>query len=403
MVEAVARAGPPTGSSEVPSIRFPLFDGFRAVAALAIVLTHVSFDTGFSVRSSLGPLFARADVGVSIFFLISGFLLYRPFVTRRLAGKRPPATAAFLWRRALRIYPAYWVALTAVLLLTDQQIPGRRAVLLWYGLAHTYDRQAVLGPILQSWTLAAEVAFYAFLPLYALLQRRAVPDHASAERRYRAELMGVGVLVLIAWTWRLVTWKLNTRYYGLYNTWLPAWLDQFGLGMLLAVLSAERAQTRTRAPLGLDRARAATACWLMAAAVFVLVAYGLGVGHSSPVYTPRDDLVVHAGYALVALLVLLPGVFGSPREGLVRRFLGHRTVQMLGVISYGVYLWHELWLRVYRRWADAPVAAVGGSFPRTAVAVLTLSILTASASWLLLERCLLRLKHRFPRTLRRHA
>lgn len=403
MVEALARTGPPSGPSDASMIRFPLFDGFRAIAAVAIVLTHVSFDTGFTVRSAFGPLFARADVGVPIFFLISGFLLYRPFVVRRLDGNRRPDSVSFLWRRAIRIYPAYWVALTAVLLLTEQQIPGNRAVFLWFGLAHTYDRSAVLGPILQSWTLATEVAFYLFLPLYALLQRRVVPDEAPAERRYRSELIGIALLVVVAWTWRLITWRLDTRYYGLYNTWLPAWLDQFGLGMLLAVISARRTQTGSAAPLGLDRARAATMCWLLAAALFVLVAYGLGVDYSSPIYSPRDDLVVHAGYAIVALLVLMPGIFGSPHVGLVRRCLGYRPVQALGVVSYGLYLWHELWLRVYRKWAGAPVSAVGGSFPRTVVAVLTLSILTASASWLLLERRVLRLKNRLPRPLRRPA
>ena len=181
-------------------------------------------------------------MGVPIFFLISGFLLYRPFVARRLANEPRPAAGAFLWRRALRIYPAYWLALTAVLLFTHQDIPGTKAVVLWYGLVHTYDKHAVLGPLLQSWTLAAEVAFYLFLPVYALVQHRVVTDEAPTERRYHAELVGIAVLVVIAWSWRLVTWHLQSRYYGLYNTWLPAWLDQFGLGMLLAVVSARWAQ-----------------------------------------------------------------------------------------------------------------------------------------------------------------
>ncbi|MEY2570996.1 MAG: hypothetical protein QOE63_1346, partial [Acidimicrobiaceae bacterium] len=214
MVEALGDRSERASPFDARVARFPLFDGFRAIAAIAIVLTHVSFDTGFTVRSSLGPLFARADVGVPIFFLISGFLLYRPFVARRLAAEPRPATGAFLWRRALRIYPAYWVALTAVLVFTDQAVPGKKAVVLWYGLVHTYDKHAVLGPLLQSWTLAAEVAFYLFLPVYAIVQRRAVPDDASPDRRYRAELVGIAALVLVAWTWRLCTWHLHSRYYG---------------------------------------------------------------------------------------------------------------------------------------------------------------------------------------------
>ena len=66
-----------------------LFGGFRAMAAVSVLLTHVAFDTGFDVRSSWGRYFARADVGVAVFFLISGFLLYRPFVASHLHGNAP--------------------------------------------------------------------------------------------------------------------------------------------------------------------------------------------------------------------------------------------------------------------------------------------------------------------------
>ena len=48
---------------------------------------------------------ARLDVGVAIFFLISGFLLYRPFVFARLGGEERPSTGAYAWRRFLRIVP----------------------------------------------------------------------------------------------------------------------------------------------------------------------------------------------------------------------------------------------------------------------------------------------------------
>ena len=110
---------------------------------------------------------------------------------------------------------------------------------------------------------------------------------------------------------------------------------------------------------------------------------------------------MHAGYAVVAFLVLLPGVFGRSDAGVVRRFLANRAVQLLGLVSYGIYLWHELWLRTYRRWAGAPAAGLGGSFPRTAMAVLALTVATAAVSWVVIERPLLRRKDRVPRILHR--
>src|SRR5215212_6043566 len=97
--------------------RFPLFDSLRAIAALSVVAFHAAFFAGmFTSESPLRPYLVRMDVGVSVFFLISGFLLYRPFVRARLGGEGTPHVGGYAWRRFLRIVPAYWVALTIVAL-----------------------------------------------------------------------------------------------------------------------------------------------------------------------------------------------------------------------------------------------------------------------------------------------
>src|SRR4051812_31787047 len=100
---------PPPGNR-----RFPLFDSLRAIAALAVFTTHVGFLTGANLHAWYGPYTARLDVGVAIFFLISGFLLYRPYVFARLHDRRPPRTRDYARRRLLRIVPAYWLALTVL-------------------------------------------------------------------------------------------------------------------------------------------------------------------------------------------------------------------------------------------------------------------------------------------------
>src|SRR3954451_5306241 len=97
--------------------RFPLVDSMRAIAALAVFGTHVAFFMGAYDGSPIGPYAQRLDVGVTGFFLISGFLLYRPFVLARQGGDALPAVGAYAWRRGLRIAPAYWVALTVSALL----------------------------------------------------------------------------------------------------------------------------------------------------------------------------------------------------------------------------------------------------------------------------------------------
>src|ERR1041385_2928445 len=94
--------------------RFPLCDSLRAIAALAVLTTHAAFFSGAVIggQAALRPYLARLDVGVTIFFLISGFLLYRPFARAHLREGHAPRTLAYGWRRVLRIVPAYWLALT---------------------------------------------------------------------------------------------------------------------------------------------------------------------------------------------------------------------------------------------------------------------------------------------------
>ena len=77
-----AYASDPTDSSAHPMGWFAGLDGLRAIAAFLIVLHHAGAASGLTFRSDLvGHLVARMDIGVSIFFVLSGFLLYRPFVT----------------------------------------------------------------------------------------------------------------------------------------------------------------------------------------------------------------------------------------------------------------------------------------------------------------------------------
>ena len=150
--------------------RFPLLDSVRAIAALSVVVFHAAYWSRITeTGSAAAPFLSRLDVGVTVFFVLSGFLLYRPFVRSRLLGGPRPAAAAYGWRRVLRIVPAYWVALTIIVIWLGKRYvvePGN--LFEYYGFAQIYSNLA-LGGITQAWTLCIEVTFYALLPLWALL------------------------------------------------------------------------------------------------------------------------------------------------------------------------------------------------------------------------------------------
>ena len=389
---------------------FPCFDGLRALAALSIVLVHVAFASGANGPNVLGAFFARMDGGVAVFFVLSGFLLYRPFVIAHLRDRPRPAAGPFLWRRFLRIYPAYWVVLTVVVyVFADKSIGELKTFVLYYSLMNIYFAGYAFGPLLQSWTLSTEIAFYVLVPIWAfLVSRRNAP---SPEGRLRREVVGIAILALVSVAWKafVLSAGFSDGRIGQLKLWLPWWLDLFAVGMLFAVGSVAVRELRWPTPLRLDRPWAPAVCWSLAVASFWLVAAGAGLPHTTPEIPLHLLWGQHYLYGLTAAFLVLPAVFGPQRRdtSLIRRFLQSRVMVYLGVVSYGIYLWHEPWIDRYLDWtglqtftvyaSDVPFAwhtsrYLSVPFLAFLLAVLALTVASASVSWFVVERPMLKLK-----------
>jgi peptidoglycan/LPS O-acetylase OafA/YrhL len=377
-----------------PATTFPCFDGLRAVAAITVVLHHASFPTAKMINGRFAPYFTHLDIGVAVFFLISGFLLYRPFVAAAFAGKAGPSVRRFFRRRLLRIFPAYWLALVGVIAFFGLQMPvaGARSYFEYFTLVQVYDPARATGGLAQAWTLSIELSFYAFLPLYALVMRRSSADR-NPEARLRTEVVGLVVLYAVSVAFRGLVFALDSgtvHTVGIY--WLPANLDYFALGMGLAVASAWLATRDTIHPLAELVGRMSILCWIVAIGCFVAVSKGLDL----PVGLVRVDGA--KGYArqflygATAFFLILPAVFGPQDRGLVRRFLRWGPVVYVGLVSYGVYLWHQAWVAKAVSWQGRPLFRA--SFPAVLTTALAWTLVTASASWFLLERPLLRTRDR---------
>lgn len=345
---------PAAGATPVPELsggrHFPCLDAHRALAAVMIVLTHAAFATGTAGRATTwhdaGRYLARLDVGAPVFFVLSAFLLYRPFVRHVLDGAPVTTTPRFYRRRVLRIFPAYWVALVGVPIVAGFTVDGVRT---WIANILFLPAVGVDEPyvITQAWTVGVELSFYALLPLYAAATARLVA-RAPATSRARLLLVGTAALLLAGQLFRLAVVVLEPSWAGRSQLWLPMHLDLFAVGMAAAVVSVEPSASRRHRALDALAAHPA-ACWTAAAVVFVLVAQmdppDEPFGLNGAEYLPRQ-----LGYAAVAALWLLPAAFGDQQRGRLRAGLRSRPLVWLGLVSYGIYLWHLAFIDRAKAW-----------------------------------------------------
>jgi peptidoglycan/LPS O-acetylase OafA/YrhL len=332
------------------------FDGLRAIAALLVVVVHVALTSGYTNRandhsSRLGDFTARGEIGVSVFFLISGFLLYRPFVASALAGRPGPGVRSYLVRRGLRIVPLYWIALLFTCVLGEWHNIGGVSGLLGHAFfLQIYSNSWILHGINQAWSLCIEVTFYLALPLWAaglrsLDRRRDRTRTTTPEAILRRELVVLAGLYVASLLFR---WWADSAGHGqthLARNWLPAYADHFALGMALAVVSTYVAQTGKlpAAVRWLTKPGADLVSWILAGLIFYLASRHIGLTIKPlDVGGARVDLKKEVLYGFFGFFLLLPAVFGRPRTGLVRRLLASRVLSLIGLVSYGIYLWHQL-------------------------------------------------------------
>jgi peptidoglycan/LPS O-acetylase OafA/YrhL len=366
-------------------------DSLRALAALAVLGIHVGHCSGVNVNAAYGAFTSHLNVGVTLFFLISGFLLYRPWAASLLRGTPSPALGSYARRRFLRIVPAYWVALTALALW-----PGLEGVFssdwwVYYGFAQSYRVDWSFRGLAQAWSLSVEAHYYLLLPLYGA-GIAALAHGRSAAARLAIASAGLAALAAVGLA---CTYELARRMSLYWSPSLPAHLLWFAVGMGLALASVRlegREHESRVARFVIDHP---TACWALAAALYAGLCLTPGIPRAMEpeAYTAPEKLAEHVVYAAVSLLMMLPAVFGAGAGGLARRALESRALAAAGVVSYGVFLWHLPLLFAMRERGVAGWIP-GWPFLSLAAAILPAALLCGAASWFAIERPLIRASRR---------
>ena len=373
-----------------PSGHFVAGDPLRGIAAASVVVYHVAFQTtlefdlrrpaDWDVFGVAGPVLRNLDLGLYIFFVLSGYLIARPFVRAFVTGDAHPRLGPYLRNRALRIVPAFWAILTILLLRHGSlgSTPGELAAM--YGFGQAYAESPVTYLIGPAWTLHLEVVFYMLIPAAAWLAIKAGGRRTGPAGR---RLIVAGALA-VTWAGTLVATEMGPETFAFQRS--PAsMMCAFVPGVLLALVELPLpGATARRIPRWVPLALAGaglTVSWLYIAELGDRFGFEPTAGAA-----PRALATVASGLLVAAPLVL------QWRGAPAWRAFDNGALRWLGRHSYSVYLIHGGILLEL----DSALGRVGDptSTAATTLAVLIPLLLAASwASYRLFEAPFLRRRH----------
>lgn len=327
------------GLEQVSTVdRVASLTGIRAVAALLVMGTHAAYGTGTYNRGYLGLVFARMEIGVAIFFVLSGFLLFGPWLRAAAAGTAPPAVRRYARNRVRRIMPAYVVTVLLAYAIYEFRDIAPNPGHTWHGLVRNLTLTQIYSGnyltaymhqgLTQMWSLAVEVAFYAALPVLAYLLLVVL-----CRRRWRPAtlLAGLAAMGSLSPLWLVVMHTTDWLPNGA-GLWLPHYLVWFVGGMALAVLAAKGVRCYTVAAVP------------VAVISYLVVATPIAGETDVPTLDLGQDVAKVMFYAAIATLVVAPPALGD--RGWYSRVLSSRVMVWLGEISYEIFLVHVIVMEI---------------------------------------------------------
>ena len=348
--------------------KIPSLDGLRAISILIVINTHAAHNASYPEPLSKWIPF-EGDFGVTVFFVISGFL-----ITTLLFNEQEKLGTIdlknFYIRRILRIFPVYFLYLFVVFLFDKFQqidIPAN-----FYIHALTYTTNFNLSEMWtypdhvhwllgNTWSLAVEEQFYLFWPFVLLLGNKNI------------KWVLIGLLLFSPISRVLLVLFRSQSLFFLADFFKYA--DSIMWGALLAYLWKY-------APNMINNPNNYT-WWLRSSAFIVLVVWNI-YQHLIPsiLYVPLFRMInsILIGYLMMSVIII--------QNDLIFKLLNHRILASIGIISYSLYIWQQLFL-YSEEWVFGDLWF--RQFPENLILVFTMGIL----SYNLYEKQFLKIKNRF--------
>lgn len=365
-------SGPAPPEGKPSRTRARELEGYRGIAAVSIIVFHVC---QYAIQSTSSnrvlTQLAKFEI-VDILFVLSAYLLTLSYTRAAIDRTSTARPGTFLFRRAVRILPLYWIAVTVVWSTRNPTLPGDwRDLLEHLTFTQVFDQKRIFYTLGPTWSMSLEIIFYGVLVILGPLSVRACGHIATRRARVAFLAAGSTVLFLIPVTWNAVSYFVFQVPFDHWPVYFgpQARFGAFAVGMLLAVIVAARKSE----PLF----RGIWPTVLRIAGIAIVVA---------ATWIDRPGSWGQVGFhdlaALGWLLLLASTVLGAEGQRWARA-LSWRPLTLIGLISYSTYIWHEPILQLLNHHGITDRSVAG--LPWNVTAVLVLALLAGILSYWVIE------------------
>jgi peptidoglycan/LPS O-acetylase OafA/YrhL len=374
-------------------------DGFRAVACLLVLFHHLTQkmnpDSAPSWFASIHHFGMRGEVGVSLFFVLSGALLSYPFWISFINGTSHPSIKNYSIARVARIVPATWLnlILCTLIALYFYDIPVNFNMLisglLFINSYHysTFFPAELNGPL---WSIGLEVSCYVILPflLYPIIKKT-----GSFLKAFATLVFVLILLQVVVNPWVIETFMTSEDgkgwdkgLVGGAKAWLPYWnvnsfFSQFLVGSIAALVIARLRKNIKPDSIRFDIAGAG----LLLAAVAVV---GVRLIPGSP-----DSLTKQAYLSPIYAIIMAAALVCIAMSRYAYKVVDNALFVWISKISFGVYLWHQVVQNILQRSFKESYVYFGitdiGQWTRLSLIVIAIAVAIASLSWYFFEKPIL--------------
>jgi peptidoglycan/LPS O-acetylase OafA/YrhL len=354
--------------TKLSSVFYPQLNSLRAIAVLLVIISH-----WFSEAHILNRFSDNGVLGVTLFFVLSGFLITGILLKSKQKMEQGThfgnAFKIFYIRRSLRIFPVYYLLLFVLVLLN---IAGIRESFGWHFFYcsnfYFWLQGAFAGQLSHLWSLAVEEQFYILWPAVVLL----IPKRLLAHAFVTGIITGVFFRLLIV---------SDTNEMG--RILMPSSLDSFCIGGLLAYGREKETGWYTQY---INRQR----LYVFGAFVLLFIVH-LPFFQDLPPYFKQ---CMYLFFISVAFGILIDRSTNSVETPILKQVLNNKCLLYIGKISYGIYLFHNFIPYFF----ELKISWIPDDLVMYVVQMLRFIVLLliSTASWYLIEQPILKIKNRFP-------